>query len=278
MKDVFGVGKAIEKLMDPVTELIKRVAGPAADGIGLSLQDSIRVYRTKRQYQLFEKMQKFVEDAGYNPRRIPLKILFPLLDFASVEEDEDLHTRWAALLANAANPDFPDVPPSFPEILRQLSSQDANFLNSLDGAAQEFNSFDGRSQAWSLCESGSLENGLGASELFLAWKGVKVRPRSEEVDGILRQMRATHPAAEIPGEFLVSLDNLLRLGLLEVDEKVDIPTKNFPASQTALRTFLSKPSVPFRSSIAYRVTPLGAFFIEACKAPKRSPEGDDTRT
>jgi hypothetical protein len=45
----------------------------------------------------------------------------PLLELGSLEaeDDEEMHERWAALLANAAIADegVEQVPPSFPEIL-----------------------------------------------------------------------------------------------------------------------------------------------------------------
>jgi len=132
MSDVFGLGKAVEKLMDPVAELVKKLAGPAADEVGLSLQDSVRIWRVKRQYHLFEKMNKFIKDAGFEPKPVALKILLPSLNSASVEEDEDLHTAWAALLANAADPNQDDsVLPCFPNILKELRSDDARFLSNL---------------------------------------------------------------------------------------------------------------------------------------------------
>jgi hypothetical protein len=74
MTDVLGIGKAVEKLADPVVDIIKKVAGPAAEEIGLTLQDSIRVYRAKRQYRLFEKIRDFVKEAGFERKRIPLKL------------------------------------------------------------------------------------------------------------------------------------------------------------------------------------------------------------
>jgi len=43
-------------------------------------------------------------DAGFQPQVVPPKVLFPLLEGASFEDNEDLHTMWAALLANAADP------------------------------------------------------------------------------------------------------------------------------------------------------------------------------
>ena len=36
MSDVFGLGKAIEKLLDLVSELVKTLAGSAAEEVGLS--------------------------------------------------------------------------------------------------------------------------------------------------------------------------------------------------------------------------------------------------
>ena len=85
MNDALGLGKAIEKLMDPVSELVKKLAGPAAEEVGLSLQDSVKVWRAKRQYKLFEKMNGFIADAGFEPKPIALKTLLPALDYASVD-------------------------------------------------------------------------------------------------------------------------------------------------------------------------------------------------
>jgi len=132
MGDHLGIGKAIEKLMDPITDLVKRVAGPAADEVGLTLQDSIKVWRAARQYKLFEKMNGTISNAGFVPNPIALKVLLPALDYASVEDNEDLHTIWANLLANAADPrQISPVSPAFPLILKELSSRDARFLHVL---------------------------------------------------------------------------------------------------------------------------------------------------
>jgi hypothetical protein len=128
MDDVLGIGKAVEKLADPVVDLIKRVAGPA-DEVGLTLQDAVHVYRAKRAYRLAEKFQKFTREQGIEPRHINLKLLLPALDYASVEDDEDLHTMWANLLANAADPSQDEPLPSFAPTPRQLSKVEAMFLN-----------------------------------------------------------------------------------------------------------------------------------------------------
>lgn len=44
------------------------------------------------------------EDVGFAPEAVPIKLLFPLLEGAPLDENEDLHTMWVALLVNASDP------------------------------------------------------------------------------------------------------------------------------------------------------------------------------
>ena len=61
-----------------------------------------------------------------------LEALLPLLESAALEEEDDLSSKWAALLANAATPDSPvDIYPSFPHILSQLSPREARVLDGI---------------------------------------------------------------------------------------------------------------------------------------------------
>jgi hypothetical protein len=44
--------------------------------------------------------------------------------------DEDLHQRWVALLTNVARTDFEgEILPCFPDILKQLTSEEAQFMD-----------------------------------------------------------------------------------------------------------------------------------------------------
>jgi hypothetical protein len=124
------VQSGVKALIQPVADLISKLAGPAAEEIGLTLQDSIRVYRAQRQMKLLQKVSAYARERGFIPREVPLKLLLPILDNASVESDDDLHTAWAALLANAANPSIHGrILPCFVEILKQLSKGEAIFLH-----------------------------------------------------------------------------------------------------------------------------------------------------
>jgi hypothetical protein len=132
MSDVFGVAKVVEKLADPVIGLLQKVAGPAAEEIGLTLKDSVHVYRVRRAYRLAEKFASFCEQHGVQPRRMPLNILLPVLDAASVEDDETLHSMWTNILCTAAIPNGKPKPyPAFIATLKQMSREEVAFYNAL---------------------------------------------------------------------------------------------------------------------------------------------------
>ena len=81
---------------------------------------------------MLAKAQKMLNDAGVSPTSVSLKTLLPLLEGAALEEEDDLLTKWAALLANAANPKSPfPIYPSFPHILSQFSPRDARVLDAI---------------------------------------------------------------------------------------------------------------------------------------------------
>jgi hypothetical protein len=183
------VAKNVSQL--PFTSVIKAILGPAAEELGQRVQDSVRAYRYGRQLKLLAKTEKMAKDAGFTPKAVPIKLLFPLLEGASLEEDENLHTMWAALLANAANPDTPElVHPSFIGTLKQLSPDDAKAL-----------------------EEGFEEHG----------ERVKLRASDVPIWRVLWQHRFVHPKTaerkapsdKISDDEALTLANLMSLFLIE---------------------------------------------------------------
>jgi hypothetical protein len=77
------------------------------------------------------------------PQPVEPKILLPLVQAASLEADPVLIERWAALLANAADPaQRVTVQPGFVEVLRQLTPTDARVLEHIYQNQPDFsNSF-----------------------------------------------------------------------------------------------------------------------------------------
>lgn len=115
------------------TDGVRRMLGPAADEVGEMLRDRVKLYRYERQIRLLEKFDRMAQEVGFTPEAVPPKILFPLLEGASFEDDEDLHTMWAALLANAASPENAfHARPGFIAILKHMSPDEATILVEID--------------------------------------------------------------------------------------------------------------------------------------------------
>lgn len=86
----------------------------------------------KRIQQLGERAKALLAAAGREPKPVEEKVLFPLVQAAALETDGALAEKWAALLANAADPaQRVQMQPGFAEVLRQLTPTDALLLASL---------------------------------------------------------------------------------------------------------------------------------------------------
>jgi hypothetical protein len=128
--------EGVKQLLEPVTDIMKSLLGPSAAEIGFAWRDSFRVWRVKRSVRLLQDAQQFASAAGLQLKAVAPRLLFPILESASLQDDEDLQARWAALLANAATSPN-SVHPSFIEILRQLTPDDARLLDKLSDYCKE---------------------------------------------------------------------------------------------------------------------------------------------
>jgi len=241
MDDIFGVGKVVEKLADPIADIVKRVAGPAADEVGLTLQDSVRVYRARRGLRLFEKFKENCRKRGFSPKQVPLKLLLPILDSASVEDDEDLHTAWASLLTDAADPSGSPKPyRAFVEILKQISAEDARFYQAL------FDEIEIRVKQWNkLSEFERVSQSYSHPlRLFPTYDLVKIYLESNHlpVPVVSESDSRLLPSPEVS----LSGQNLQRLGLLPANLSDFIPhfALQFAASTRAQATLNSPVDIP----------------------------------
>ena len=125
-----GYGKAVEAAAETAKEFLGKLLGPTAEEAGLLFGDSVRFLRFKRQVKILNEAKKILFDQSIEPERVPLKILAPILEAGSLEEDDSMASRWSSLLASAADPKRKaNVLPSFPEILKQLSPLEARILD-----------------------------------------------------------------------------------------------------------------------------------------------------
>jgi hypothetical protein len=124
--------KGPEEIAKSAESFLHVLLGEPLKEVGGILKDRISSRRHANLISIVRKAQERLADAGISPKAVPLKIIHPLLEYASLEEESGMQERWAALLASAADSmETGQVLPAFPEILKQLSKREALFLNAV---------------------------------------------------------------------------------------------------------------------------------------------------
>jgi hypothetical protein len=126
-------GKAIDAGEKLGRFIARFISGPLEQGIGI-FEDKLRYMRWERQQRLMKRAEDFMREVGLNQPTRPLQLKFavPLLQAASLEDDDYLQDLWAKLLVNAANATSGvDQKRAFVDILESLSAFDAQILEKL---------------------------------------------------------------------------------------------------------------------------------------------------
>ena len=124
--------KGIIQLADRASEFLGKLVNPPLKELGGLLADKVRFWRFRNQVDIILQAESFLKQKGIQPGKVPLKTLAPLLEHSSWEEDPDMQTKWASLLANAANPSYSyDIHSSYVDVLNQLSPLEARLLDLL---------------------------------------------------------------------------------------------------------------------------------------------------
>jgi hypothetical protein len=169
-----------------LTDIVKAFLGPATAEFAERMHDSVRLYRFGRQLNALKKAEKMATEAGYTPKAVPIKLLFPLLEGASLEENEDLHTMWAALLANAGSPEKSGkVRPGFISILRSMAPDEAKLLKSIASLSCDYDTTLSRMQASS---KQTLDRMIAAQNTILLER-LRVEFKREDEDESARELR-----------------------------------------------------------------------------------------
>lgn len=127
-----GVEGATSGALKPIHDIIVKLAGPAAEEIGLTWRDQVRVWRLSRALRLAKRVEALLASSSMPTTGVPLKVLLPSFEYASLEDNNYLQDHWASLLAHsAAAGQYADATPMFVEMLKQLSTMDVKFLDKL---------------------------------------------------------------------------------------------------------------------------------------------------
>jgi hypothetical protein len=136
-KAIEEVAKASGKAVDAARELggflSKYVGGSLEQAMGI-VEDKLKYLRWERQIRLVDRADQFLKERGLSQpsRKVPLQVAIPLIQGGSLEEDDSLQDRWAALLVNAADAaSDTEVRRAFISILEDITPLDALLLEKI---------------------------------------------------------------------------------------------------------------------------------------------------
>src|SRR5882724_6035158 len=133
-KQAKDIAEAANVGVDAVAKLgtfVDNVFGNAIkNGLGL-VGDKLAYYRLERAIELQHKVEQRLKAKGIDAKRyVPVSFGLPILEKATVEENDDLQKLWANLLTNALDPKYTgNITRNFVSILSDIEPSDARILD-----------------------------------------------------------------------------------------------------------------------------------------------------
>jgi len=128
-----ATARATNNAVEAGRELGHFISGPAREIVGM-LEDHLKVVRFERQVRLWDRVRNMLTERGMAgpTRQIPLNIGLPLLENATLEEDDDLQDVWARLLVNSGDANSGIEPRrAFGAVLAEMSAFDVRNLSKI---------------------------------------------------------------------------------------------------------------------------------------------------
>ena len=126
-------GRAIDAGEKFGSFISRYLAGSIEQGMGI-FEDKLKYMRWERQVRLMQRAEQIQIESGWTEpnRAIPLKLAVPLLEAASLEDDDYLQDLWARLLVNAANGhSHMTLQRAYISVLEQITSLEAAILQKI---------------------------------------------------------------------------------------------------------------------------------------------------
>lgn len=119
---------AIEKGIDLIKDFLDKLISPAIEETGLLIKDKAASWRFNNQLKALGKAKEKCEQYNISTKVISFKLLFPLLEYAGLEDDEVMQDKWANLLTNMVDSEQNINNHVFPYILSQISRNEFELL------------------------------------------------------------------------------------------------------------------------------------------------------
>jgi hypothetical protein len=151
MKDVEETAKATQEVAKLGSKAIEaseklgsffgKIMGPAFEELGGAFQDWAASVRHRNALRLVDRIEAIHQQRRLEGKTtaIPARLAIPLIQNATLEDDETLSDMWAGLIANATDPNRRSEPRrTFVTLLSQLEPLDARLLFCIYKDEREF--------------------------------------------------------------------------------------------------------------------------------------------
>jgi hypothetical protein len=248
--EIAKTGGQFVELTTKVAGFVLKVMGPASIEFGGIFEDLTRFYRYKRLLTISDKVESLLARRKIEGKTTPIspRVAIPMLDAASLEDDETLQDVWAKLIANSMDPHFEAaIHPGYIEIVKQMSPDEAIILGS-------FLKLD----AFPILFSNHVPKTFGDLYSFL----LQIQPPKQTSQVSYQKIyESYHTHCEKftlkkPKDAQVYFDNLLRLRVVELGYDFCEGENLGPNENPSI-------SIPARNEFL-RMTPFGQNFVTAC--------------
>lgn len=241
MSDINLKSSTLEKIIDIAKEFLSKIISPPLEEFGLLMGDNIKYYRFKNQIRILAKAKEYVDSKKITTKEISLKLLVPLLENASLEENETLQDIWAKMLVNLVDSNSNFQNHIFPYLLSQISIEEFNGLQILFTKEMNSNIVYKEFEEIKQKEDADRNEKMRLSKII-----IDISQNGYRVD--LKDFELT---------------NLIRLGLIRLlPPKIKIPQNRL---NNNFSKFLNLQAYYDSTDNGYRITALGEKFITVCK-------------
>ena len=248
-----------KQLLDKSEGVLKILFKESLNEFGGMIADQVRLRRYKNQIKIFSKAQKMLAKENISPKQVSLKLLAPLIEFSSYEEDISMQNRWAKLTANILTfPEKEALQQVFIEILNKITETEANILDKLHTKllSETERLIRAKKKAYSLRKKNKYQN-LDFTETQKV-KESKLQPLDKIVFSIF-EVASDYNIEKI--EFRLIISNLASRGLLTWKSMIEVDSENIMANG---ETYTNNTVFQYNHS-HFIFTPLGVRFVETCK-------------
>lgn len=142
VQEVAKTTKAGIEATEKLGGFVSRIIGEPIDEVVGILKDKLKFVRWERQIRLTKRANEIIGERMIEGdlRIVPPKVALPIIENASLEENDELQDLWAHLIASAVDPNFNGtVRTAFVDIIKQLEVTDVHILNFIYGEYSHFN-------------------------------------------------------------------------------------------------------------------------------------------